>query len=74
LMRQMPPSNACTIRSNPGHAEGRTTFEVLFKGAPGTREKPLQGVRRGIMPALAEGMKSLPVGIVLYEDFSCRPG
>jgi hypothetical protein len=57
------------MRHNPGQAEGRSEAwgwwadTGWFKRSPGNREKALQCRRRGIMPALSEGMKSLPVGL-----------
>ncbi|NBF05576.1 hypothetical protein GV819_25095 [Pseudomonas sp. Fl5BN2] len=37
-------------------------IERSFKGVAGSVGKALRQRRRGIMPALSEGMKSLPVG------------
>jgi hypothetical protein len=37
-------------------------IERSFKGVTGRVGKALRQRRRGIMPALSEGMKSLPVG------------
>jgi hypothetical protein len=41
-----------------------------FKGGDRLLGKTLRGRRRGIMPALSEGMKSLPVGSSSFKRFA----
>src|ERR1700759_370199 len=55
----MPPSNAWTMRSNPGQAEGRKAVDIgrSFKGVTGWLGVP-EGRQAAIMPALPPCMKS----------------